>query len=346
METKDNLTTLCNKKHIIGFDILRIIFSFIVVLFHLKGTVMSRNIIDSAMFMFFMLSGFSLQYVNLYKDVLIDKETLKKFYIKRIATLFPVYVLVEVFRVVVDESVLKRFILLPLRLLGLQTAFTEMDFFVGVTWFNSCLIISYLIFPFINHIIYMANIKTRRFMFVVLLGIYFYINCLCNVLHVDISFNLYYNVLVRIFEFTLGALLVSVIAETNIKFRFSNCIFSMTAIASFIMLLLDFGALINTFKIFFTILLLICSFYIDIRLVNKNSYIMKIINYFSTLSLEVFMVQDIIKNPACGPIWGLINNPDMVVPVKFVSVYVLAIIIHHLYTVHIKRIILNKFLKK
>jgi len=106
-----------------------------------------------AMTGFFMLSGFALWKV--YSEVdLTTWPAIRRFYLKRIISLWPVMIVVGyssvLYRIFCGSwSALKAALLLPIELLGLTTTFNGLFGLshIGGTWFISCIFICYLLFP-------------------------------------------------------------------------------------------------------------------------------------------------------------------------------------------------------
>ena len=86
-------------KRILGLDYLRIMMVFMVFLFHswmhlgFQLGKLTSFISEGAVYMtmFFMLSGYVLGLK--YKHLPMDKLSLKNFYVKRIASIFPLYII-------------------------------------------------------------------------------------------------------------------------------------------------------------------------------------------------------------------------------------------------------------
>lgn len=92
---------------------------------------------------------------------------IKLFYKKRYITILPIYYLVGTLYIIFfwggTESLLENVILMPIEILGLQSVFTSI-FSVshnGGTWFVSCILLCYLIYPFAQEIIKQISLKSK-----------------------------------------------------------------------------------------------------------------------------------------------------------------------------------------
>lgn len=212
-------------ERLIGLDLFRIFAVLMIFFFHTGHIECSYGILSSfisqgAMFMtaFFMLSGFALFYSNRTKD-LSRMPTLKAFYVKRFIGIVPVYWVIAslytLYSVVVNgESVATNLILLPVEAAGLQSVFCSV-FDISHnngTWFVSCILFCYAIFPFMLLIIEQMKRKSRITFYILMTGILLYSPIVVGALKLD---NIYSNPFFRICEFVIGMLICSVWLEIN-----------------------------------------------------------------------------------------------------------------------------------
>lgn len=116
---------------------------------------------------FFVLSGYVIYYTYQKKD-LGKLANIKLFYKKRYITILPIYYLVGTLYIIFfwgggTESLQENVILMPIEILGLQSVFTSI-FSVshnGGTWFVSCILLCYLIYPFAQEIIKQISLKSK-----------------------------------------------------------------------------------------------------------------------------------------------------------------------------------------
>lgn len=111
-----------------------------------------------AMTVFFMLSGYSLHLSNSKKDLTKISE-IREFYIKRLITIFPLYYTIALIHVVYAIingriSLTEVVVLFPVELFATQSTFTTLFPYShnSGTWFLSCIIICYLLYPFIQSV--------------------------------------------------------------------------------------------------------------------------------------------------------------------------------------------------
>lgn len=204
-------------KRIIGLDLLRIGLALLIFLFHSNMHFQCDygwldNFVKAgalAMTGFFMLSGYSLEIsqkqINTFDDY-------KRYLKKRCFSLFPLYyfVLFAYLFVWSPEPFLDKLFLLPVELLGLQSFFSSLFSFShnGGTWFISCLVICYFVFPFVRWIL--DNVARKKLLL-------FFMASIC-VLSPFISHHfslttIYANPFFRCLEFCSGIL----IAKINTK---------------------------------------------------------------------------------------------------------------------------------
>jgi len=214
----------CNR--LMGLDLLRVVAVLMVFLFHsnihLKCNygILNNFIEMGAVFMtlFFMLSGFVLYYTNQTKRLL-NLNEFKNFYLKRLLGIMPVYWVIafiySIYSVISKkESIIISIILFPVEALGLQSVFSSLFDIShnGGTWFVSCIVLCYILFPFVLHVISHIKLKSKIFFCIFLFGVLLYSPVIVGVLDLN---NIYSNPFFRICEFIIGMLLCSI--WTNIK---------------------------------------------------------------------------------------------------------------------------------
>ena len=145
----------------IGWDILRIMLAVIVFAFHanihlhLTFGILNDFVSVGAFCMtgFFMLSG-AVLYLR-YGSQRIEIKDLLKFYKKRAIGIVPLYLVVMLLFYLDNTFSRDDLILLPAEILGIQSFFSGSFSFGhnGGTWFVSCLLICYFLFPLFNELI-------------------------------------------------------------------------------------------------------------------------------------------------------------------------------------------------
>ena len=150
-------------ERLIGLDVFRILSVLMIFFFHTGHIDCSYGLLQGfismgAMFMtaFYMLSGFALSYTNQHRNLL-DITELKQYGIKRFIGIMPLYWVIAIIYTVYtiiceDASLLKNIVLIPIEILGLQTVFCSLfgETHNGGTWFISCLIFCYAVFPLLQ----------------------------------------------------------------------------------------------------------------------------------------------------------------------------------------------------
>ncbi len=216
-----------SRKRYLGLDILRIVLALIVFMFHsnmhfkcsysiLNGFV---NMGAVAMTGFFMLSGFSLQIGYGSKSIINTAENLSSFYKKRFIGIFPLYLFIilcyDFF--LSKVSIFDRLMLLTFELAGLQSVFSTL-FGVnhsGGTWFVSCIIICYLLYPFLQQLVKIFDRKTKWIIVLLCCSILLYAPFVQS--HFQLI-SIYSNPFFRVIEFSIGMFLQSLFMERTPAF--------------------------------------------------------------------------------------------------------------------------------
>lgn len=205
---------------------LRFIFALFVFLSHLsflKNSPTYSNVYNNifaegflGVSFFFILSGFilSLNYYNL------KKEELKKFYIARIARVYPIYLLTLLVSLFFKKGSIKLFLV---NLLCLQSFIPIMDVYFSFnapSWSISTELFFYSLFPFLIFIFRNISFLNQFFIGIASFILIFFLN-----IFLDKEFHhyiLYISPFIRIFDFILGIQLFSIcrlLAKKEIKFK-------------------------------------------------------------------------------------------------------------------------------
>lgn len=218
-----------DKQRMYVLDFIRIICAFLIFQRHsitmFGCTYSSRidlHILDMTspvMICFFVLSGFSLYYQ--YRDNEFSASELRIFYTKRAKTLLPSYFIIHILYVLINQESLKDWVALtPIELLGIQSIYNSLFGILhnGGTWFVSCMLFCYLLYPIIQEIT--KTLSTFKVV-TIIHGVYFII--IYSGVIVD-RFHLagnYANPFFRLFEFTIGVL-ISVLCQRIEQYNFSE----------------------------------------------------------------------------------------------------------------------------
>ena len=143
---------------------------------------------------------------------------IKLFYKKRYITILPIYYLVGTLYIIFfgggTESLLENVILMPIEILGLQSVFTSI-FSVshnGGTWFVSCILLCYLIYPFAQEIIKQILLKSKIKMLLLSVLVLLWSPFIVWKFQTG---AIYSNPFFRILEFIIGILLCSMKDEIS-----------------------------------------------------------------------------------------------------------------------------------
>ncbi len=211
-------------KRAAGLDLFRVLAALMVLLFHchihhgsnfgvLTGFVSMGAIFMSA---FFMLSGYVL-FLTYREQPLIQMANLKRFYLKRLVGILPLYYVVALLYVLFlgQESAVQNLLLLPVEMLGLQSVFPAL-FQVSHndgTWFISCLLLAYLAFPLMQEAVKQMSARAKY----VALGIctlaLFWAPLVVRAFSTE---SIYANPFFRGLEFFIGVLLCSLPVKSKL----------------------------------------------------------------------------------------------------------------------------------
>lgn len=205
---------------LIGLDLFRIFAVLVIFFFHTGHIGCSYGLLrgfigQGAIFMtaFFMLSGFALYHTNSAVK-LAEPRSMRKFYTKRFISVVPCYWVVAIaytaYSVVhAGGNLLDSLVLAPIEALGLQSVFCSVFNMShnGGTWFVSCILLCYAVFPILQLLIKEFAMRYRIILYLVLTAVLLYSPIVVSVLNLD---NIYSNPFFRICEFALGAVLCSI----------------------------------------------------------------------------------------------------------------------------------------
>lgn len=207
------------KKRLAGLDLFRITSALIVMLFHsiihlqCEYGLLHPFLSAGAVMMtgFFLLSGYSLYY-GYDCENLTDAENIICFWKRRFIGILPLYYVTACIYTVFIEggvSLWQDILLAPVEILGLQSMFTGLFSYShnGGTWFISCILFCYMVFPFAYSFIRQLHFKNR----ILLMGI-----CSCILIYSPVVVRLcdipdiYSNPFFRMTEFIIGIVLASI----------------------------------------------------------------------------------------------------------------------------------------
>lgn len=204
-------------ERLIGLDIFRVIAALAVFFFHslihigCRFGFLSDFFEMGAIFMtgFFILSGYGIYTSNVKKDLTRLGE-IKGFYKKRAISILPAYYVVAILYVFYPgtETAVQAAELAPVQIFGLQSVFSSL-FYVshnGGTWFVSCILICYLVYPFIQEVT--KQISTRSKWILIVLAVCILLYAPIVVKHFGLK-TIYSNPFFRLAEFSIGVFLAA-----------------------------------------------------------------------------------------------------------------------------------------
>lgn len=206
----------------IGLDVMKILLALIVFFFHcychlgIHFGVFQHFIEQGAVAMtgFFMLSGYIMYLIYRETDYSVINN-LRKFYIKRLATILPVYYVVGLVYTVLwiatgRISAVKALLIFPVELLGLQSVFSSLFSIAHNqgTWFISCLLLCYFIFPLICFLV--KNLSKRDSLIGIVI-MYLIASYPIVIIRSFDTMGVYSNPFFRGVEFTIGVMLGRII---------------------------------------------------------------------------------------------------------------------------------------
>lgn len=167
---------------VVGLDLLRISLALLIYMFH--STMHMRcyysflnpfiGVGAIAMTGFFLLSGYSLRLAS-GEHELIEKHNLGRFYLRRILSIVPLYYLFSILYMLFlgKESIADNLILFPIEALGMQSTFSSISHIShnGGTWFVSCIILAYAVYPLMQTICKQLKAKYKVLSLIVLVFI-------------------------------------------------------------------------------------------------------------------------------------------------------------------------------
>lgn len=240
INTNNNIlidSNICNnrspKNRVIGLDFFRVALALLIFAFHshihfncsyywLNDFVEMGAI---AMTGFFMLSGYSLHLSSSYKDLNRVQE-IKRFYIKRLIAVFPLYLIVALIRVVMDlmvgnSSLVETAVLFPVELFATQSTFSTLFPYShnNGTWFISCLFICYCAYPFFQQLFLQLSVKAKTVILFVLCGILLYAPFVQHYFQLH-YLSVYTSPFYRLIEFLIGI----IIAQLNTMTVKNRCL--------------------------------------------------------------------------------------------------------------------------
>lgn len=314
-----------------------------------------------AMTGFFMLSGYSMHLSSSRKDFTKLHEV-KIFYLKRIITILPLYFTVALIRVIYEVIVGKStieeiLILFPVELTVTQSTFTNSLFTFSHnagTWFISCILFCYLVYPYLQSLFLQMSVKTKMFVLLFFCGLLFYAPFVQHYLDLD-NFSIYTSPFYRLMEFCIGVIIAqfnTANCEDNSKlFYLIRKPYSMVASLVLLISLVTLGRKMGVPSnyMMFNIIAVPCFVCMIISLGSmKCNYLFgkRTLLYLSSISFTFFLCQTLPLWKVSGYFYNIIAGESNILRVllSFTICITGAMIIHHVVEKPISSYLKFKFL--
>lgn len=310
-----------------------------------------------AMTGFFLLSGYVINLTYGRKDMS-SLEEIKCFYLKRLISIIPLYfawaLLLVIANIVIHgkSAVMEETILFPIELLGIQSVFSSLFSFShnSGSWFLSCLLICYFLFPLLQILTNKLSEKNRIVLTVILSAILLWSPVVQHYFKLQ---SIYSNPFFRALEFSIG-ILVSQLNTSSCSSKLISflrkpfvCILSLVSlvigvsIAKMINIPADF-MLYNWIALPCFVSLMVSLGSYNFNKLQKS----KIIKYLSELAFCIFLGQIIYVWYAVKYALEYISYDTnvMKIVVSFILVFCIANVLHYFVEVPSSKYLKQKFI--
>ncbi|MCF2680723.1 acyltransferase [Faecalicatena contorta] len=329
------------KTRLFAIDIIKIIFALLIFMRHslsMGGCTyygfdeIITNLTGDVMTGFFIVSGFSLYYVYSEKEIN-DYTSIINFYKKRALTILPTYYLVHIIHTVfLERNIGMNVKLLPVELLGLQSFFDSLFGYLhnGTTWFVSCIIVCYLLYPLLQMLVTKMPTKKRIVLLLVLAFMSIYGNYIAAWTG---GIGTYSNPVFRFMEFAIGA----IICSFRSKCKNSTAMIAVLISGASIIILNGYDGLVVRILTLYAICTLIYSLSMLRNITMENS---KFLLYLSAITYEFFVLQDFMwsKNEYVNNFILSLNNNYLRICVSFGILLCASILVHELFAKQIQKL--------
>lgn len=297
-----------------------------------------------AMTGFFLLSGYVINLTYGEKDMS-SLEEIKRFYLKRLISIIPLYFVWAFFRTIVHiiiggkSAAIEELILLPIETLGIQSVFSSLFSFShnGGSWFISCILICYLLYPLFQIISQKISDRNRGLMMIVLSAILLYSPLVRYYFNIQ---TIYSNPFFRAIEFSIGVLVSQLNTTSNPSKLICFIRKPIVCFASLVVLVVGVSIVkkminIPTDFMLYSWVALPCFVSLMISLGSykfgklQNS---KIVNYFAEISFCIYLGQIVYVWYAVKFAFEYIGIESniMKILVSFIMVFLIANVLHYL----------------
>ncbi len=246
---------------------------------------------------FFILSGFVLFYSSNRKK-LSDWIQIKRFYQKRASEILPAYYVTAIIYIVFlgKESIEENFLLMPVEVLGIQSFFHTLFPIThnSGTWFISCILFCYLLFPFILEVV--KQMKQKEKLFILFISIFVLLYSPFVIIRFGLS-NIYSTPFFRILEFLIGILLASMMEVFEKSALCKKYLFTVPAVVFEVLLMITSVTYASKHQMYISDYMMYSWLCLPVFILmipglagiqfKEN----KVIIYFSVISYPFFLVQ-------------------------------------------------------
>lgn len=251
-----------------------------------------------AMTGFFLLSGYTLNLTNRKVENVGD---IKKFYLKRLISILPLYYAWALVNIGVNilfdgvQAVYEELILFPIQAIGIQSVYARLFPFShnGGSWFISCILICYFVYPLIQTLTKSLTDRARKRIILILGAILLYSPFVQHYFHLQ---PIYTNPFFRVLEFSIGIL----VSQMNIKTQTDNklillmrkplvCVLSVIGLVAGISIAYYIG--VPHYTMLYSWVALPCFISLLVSLGYLNFKSSRVLQYLSNLSFSIFLSQ-------------------------------------------------------
>lgn len=368
------MTSTFNRHRLYGVDIIRIVCALLIFMRHsisMYGCSYGSAAIDEliisltspVMSMFFILSGFSINYGNLDKPEW-DYLKTKQFYAKRLVQILPTFLLIHCLWLILGgDSFLRWAFLTPLELSVLQSMFPNIFGILhnGGTWFISCLLMAYVLYPVIRTLLLGLGKKAVYCITAVIIFLLTYLPIVGNYYALG---GVYSNPVYRCIEFAFGVLISysAYYISTNAAFEKHQTISSIVTAAFSLLLFAIFsyflinGSAVGIGKLVFPlssislypfILFTLCATFVSRCSWLENNKLLKylsgLVYYFYILQLLLWKISDAVIH-GLNKVLGIdLSSNVSRLTVSFIICLLLSIVLFEFFDKPIKRFCFNRF---
>ena len=351
-------------KRIVGLDVIRVVSALVICAFHTvihlgcDYGILQLFLRNGAVLMttFFILSGFALAISNGETDL----SNIIGFYKKRAISILPLYYLCAIAQDVmmtaytaffaggVQERLEQVLFLAPIEAVGMQSIYVSLFDYNhnGGTWFISCLIICYLLYPLLICVV-KKNTQNQRVIIAGILAAF----CVYSS-YIAARFNLaslYSNPAIRFCEFAIGVNIGSIWLE-KARIKTSDKANIMTLLSATVIMAVGVSMSCKIFRyddyMMFSWLIIPLS----ILLIYNAAQIKKwrfhgVIKYLSGLSYSFFLAQ-LFSNTICRYIitHTQISSNAIKIFLGWLTCVLIAVFLHHIIEIPVATLLKKKFI--